>query len=198
MPDSSSPEITLRGERVALGPLHAGLLPSLRRWENDPLTVELGGESFSPRTAEQVAMMWVPRIRDPRPGWYGFAIYRLPDLLPIGHANIRDVGTEDRTAEFGITIGEPAMRGLGLGTEATRLLLHHAFTALDVHNIWLDTISVNHAAIGAYRAAGFREIGRIRNARRFAGRAVDMVLMECLATEFLTEQSPAATPRQNP
>ena len=187
MPTASTPSITLRGDSVALGPLHPGLLPVIARWENDPLTVELGGASFTPRPRECVDADWQPLIAGERPGWHGFAIYRLPDLRPIGHANIRDVGTEHRTAEFGITIGDAAMRGRGHGTEATRLLLRHAFTILGVHNIWLDTISANPAAIAAYRRAGFREIARVRSARRFAGDPVDMVLMECLAPEWLAE-----------
>jgi len=118
------PIITLTGTRVALGPLHAGLLPLIARWDNDP--------------------------------W---------------------------TAEFGITIGDPAERGHGYGTEATRLLCGWAFAELGVHNIWLDTVSTNPAPIRACAEAGFREIGRIRQARRI-GVVADLVLMECLASEF--------------
>lgn len=187
------PTILVRGERVALGPLHAGLLPLIARWQNDPLTEELGGGEFRPLTEDAVRAEWEPILRGERAGWAGFAIYRLLDLEPIGHANLRDWLTPHRTAEFGITIGDAAARSRGYGTEATRLVLRWGFEELGVHNVWLDTISTNVGAIRAYEKAGFREIGRIREARRIGGVVADVVLMDCLATEFLAGD--AVTPR---
>jgi diamine N-acetyltransferase len=180
----SDPVVNIRGERVALGPLHGGLLPLIKRWDNDFRTVDLGGDDPRPRSAEAVAATWEPLLRGEREDWIGFAIYALPDLRPIGIANIRDFGNPHGTAEFGITIGDPADRGQGFGTEATRLLLDYAFTVLGVHNIWLDTPAYNAGAIRAYEKAGFREIGRRRGARTLAGTRYDVVLMDCLADEF--------------
>ncbi|MCC6314318.1 MAG: GNAT family N-acetyltransferase [Thermomicrobiales bacterium] len=191
-----APRVNLWGRRVALGPLHLGLLPVLTRWENDPRTIELGGDEFQPVTEEVVRARLEPLLRGERAGWHGFAIYALPDLRPIGVANVRDVGTPHRTAEFGITIGDPADRGRGYGAEATRVLLRYAFDELGVHTMLLDTVSVNPAAIGAYQRAGFREIGRIRQARRIGGIVADVVLMECLAREFPAEAATAGKPRQ--
>ena len=180
----AEPIVMMRGERVALGPLHAELLPLLARWENDPRTVELGGDGFRPKPLEAVEAAWRPLLRGERQGWAGFAIYALPELRPVGHANVRDFLTPHRTAELGIAIGDPADRGRGYGSEATRLLCGWAFAELGVHNIWLDTLCTNPGAIRAYARAGFREIGRIRQARRIGGIVADVVLMECLATEF--------------
>ena len=179
------PIVTLTGERVALGPLHAGLLPLLARWENDPLTIELGGAAVHPKPPDVVVAEWELLLRGERQGWAGFAIYARPDLRPVGVANVRDFLTPNRTAEFGITIGDPADRSRGYGSEATRLLCAWAFAELGIHNIWLDTVSTNPAAIRAYAKAGFREIGRIRQARRIGGVVADVVLMECLAPEFM-------------
>ena len=179
------PIIILTGERVALGPLHAGLLPHIARWDNDPRTVEFGGDAFRPKPLEVVAAEWGPLLRGERASWAGFAIYALPELRPVGVANVRDFGTIHRTAEFGITVGDRVDRGRGYGTEATRLLCAWAFVELGVRNIWLDTVSTNPAAIRAYAKAGFREIGRIRQARRIGGVVADVVLMECVAPEFV-------------
>ncbi len=204
---AGTPAIILRGERVAIGPLHAGLLPAIVRWQNEPLTVELGGGAFRPMTEDAVRAEWEPLLRGERAGWAGFAIYRLPDCEPIGHANLRDWLTPHRTAEFGITIGDTSQRGRGLGTEATRLVLRWAFETVGVHNVWLDTISTNVAAIRAYENAGFREIGRIRQARRIGGVVADIVLMDCLATEFRAAEAlnpeeagphPAGSPERRP
>jgi diamine N-acetyltransferase len=181
----SPPIINLRGERVALGPLHHGLLPLIERWGNDFQTADLGGDDPRPHTAESIAAGWEPLLRGERPDWTGFAIYTLPELRPIGITNIRDFTNPHGTAEFGITIGDVPDRGQGFGTEATRLLLDYAFTVLGVHNIWLDTPAYNVGAIRAYEKVGFREIGRRRGARTLAGTRYDVVLMDCIADEFI-------------
>lgn len=179
------PTVNIVGERVALGPLHAGLLPCLVRWENDFDTADLRGNVPTPRSPEEIAADWAPRIAGERPDWIGFAIYELPGWRPIGVTNIRDYLNRDGTAEFGIAIGEPDARGQGRGTEATRLVLDYAFTLLGVHNVWLDTLADNTAARRAYARAGFKEIGRRRQAHRVGDHRADVVLMDCLATEFV-------------
>ena len=184
-PDARAPIVNVVGERVALGPLHAGLVPLLVRWENDFPTIDLGGDEPRPHSPEAVAAAWEPLIKGERADWIGFAIYELLGLRPVGVTNIRDFSNPQRTAEFGITIGERGARGKGYGTEATRLVLDYAFTVLGVHNVWLDTASYNVAALRTYARAGFKEIGRRREAHRLGDRVYDVVLMDCLATEFV-------------
>jgi RimJ/RimL family protein N-acetyltransferase len=181
----SPPIVNMRGKRVALGPLHRDLLPLIERWDNDFRTADLGGDDPRPHSTESIAAGWEPLLRGERPDWIGFAIYALPDLRPIGIANIRDFTNPHGTAEFGITIGEASNRGRGFGTEATGLLLDYAFTILGVHNVWLDTPAYNTAAIRAYEKVGFRQIGRRRGARTLAGKRYDVVLMDCIADEFV-------------
>jgi RimJ/RimL family protein N-acetyltransferase len=180
------PILNLVGEKVALGPLHAGLLPLIAAWSNDFATATLSGDDPRPHSPAAIEAECAPLLKGERAGWVGFAIYELATLRPIGHGNIRDVGSVHRTAEFGIVIGEADCRGKGYGTEATLLMLDYAFTALGLHNVWLDTLSFNERAIAAYRRAGFREIGRRREAHRIGDRVYDVVLMDCLATEFRT------------
>jgi len=183
--EATQPIVNITGDRVTLGPLHRGLLPLLERWENDFRTVDLGGDDPAPRTREAIAAFWEPLLRGEREDWIGFVIYALPDLRAVGILNIRDFTNPHGTAELGITIGDPANRGQGFGTEAVRLVLDYAFTVLGVHNVWLDTPAYNVAAIRAYEKAGFREIGRRRGARVFAGQRSDVVLMDCVADEFV-------------
>jgi RimJ/RimL family protein N-acetyltransferase len=90
----------------------------------------------------------------------------------------------NRTATFGILIGEKDCWGKGYGTEATRLVLDYAFTGLGLHNVMLNVFANNERAIRAYRRAGFREIGRRRQAHRTGGDLEDVVFMDCLATDL--------------
>lgn len=187
--EPSEPVINMVGERVALGPLHAGLFPLFERWDNDFWVIDRGGDDPGPRTSDAIRDGWERLLRGERDDWLGFAIYALPDLRAIGMANLRDFQNRHGTAEFGITIVDAANRGRGYGTEATQLLLDYAFTVLGVHNVWLDTPAYNTAALRAYEKVGFREIGRRRGARVLAGHRYDVVLMDCLADEFVPPRS---------
>ena len=181
----AGPIVSLIGDRVALGPLDRSLLPLLERWENDFGTVDLGGDMPAPVARGTLTAQWEALLKGERPDWIGFAIFRWPERIPIGVANLRDFQNAHGTAEFGITIGEPSARGQGLGTEAVKLLLDYAFSTIGVYNVWLDTAAYNFGAIRAYQKAGFREIGRRRGARLIAGKRYDIVLMDCTADDWL-------------
>ena len=182
--NADHPIINLRGSRVGLGPLDPSLLPFIVRWTNDFETDVLRGNTPQPSSRAAIEAEWEPRIAGQRPEWIGFAIYELATNRPIGILNVRDYVNPNRTAEFGITIGDPADRGQGYGTEATKLLLGYAFDYLGVHNVWLDTLASNTGAIRAYERAGFRRIGVRREAHRIGNVVDDVVLMDCLATDF--------------
>jgi RimJ/RimL family protein N-acetyltransferase len=83
---------------------------------------------------------------------------------------------------FGILLGE--RRGQGLGTEATRLALDWAFNALSLRNVLLEVMPWNAAAIRTYEKAGFRHIGRRRDALLLHGRRWDELYMDAVADEF--------------
>jgi len=70
------------------------------------------------------------------------------------HCNARH-----RSAYFQIYIGDPAMRGKGVGRVVLNLVLGHAFSALGLHRIWLHTSPDNAPAETLYAHAGFVEEG---------------------------------------
>jgi diamine N-acetyltransferase len=182
--DTARPLVNITGERVALGPLHRAFAPHFSRWMNDFATQRLSNfpEPAEPWTDERVGQFIDRILTNPDRVW--FAMYDTADWRPVGHANLRDINHQHRTAEFGITIGDPADRGKGFGTEATRLVLDYAFTALGLNNVLLDTNEFNAAGIRAYQKAGFKEIGRRRQAHFMGGRLWDVVFMDCLTADF--------------
>jgi RimJ/RimL family protein N-acetyltransferase len=113
-----------------------------------------------------------------------FTIYERAGLRPIGNTDLRSIDYRSRTAEFGIVIGETDARGRGLGTEATRLMLDYAFNALGLGNVMLRVAEFNAAGRRAYEKAGFRVVGRRRQAHMMGGRLWDSIYMDCLASEF--------------
>ena len=105
---------------------------------------------------------------------------------PAGVAGLNDIDLLHRRSTLGIVIGEPAARGRGVGTEAVGLLLDYGFTVLALHNILLTVFAFNPAGIRCYEKAGFKVIGRRREARLQAGVWHDEVLMDALASEFVS------------
>ena len=174
--------LNIEGDLVALGPIRRELLPLYQRWVNDLGTMRTLGLPPHPMTNEK-EQDWYDRqskTEDDVP----FTVYERETLRPIGNTGLHGVDHRDRTATFGILIGEPECRGKGYGTETTRLMLDYAFTALGLHNVMLTVFEFNPAGIGAYNKAGFKEIGRRRECRLMGGKLWDEIYMDCLSSEF--------------
>jgi len=180
--NDEQPVLNIVGELVALGPLRKDLLPLYGRWINDFGTVRNLSPPPRPMTAEQ-EQDWYERVvksEDDTP----FTIYERSTMRPIGNTILAGMDFRNRSATFGIVIGEPDARGKGYGTETIRLMLDYAFTALGLHNVMLTVFEFNPAGIRAYTKAGFRECGRRRECRLMGGKLWDEIYMQCLSTDF--------------
>ena len=180
--NAERPILNIEGDLVGLGPLRRDLLPLYQRWINDLGTMRTLGLAPLPMTSEK-EQDWYDRqskAEDDAP----FTIYELESLRPIGNSGLHGVDHRNRSATFGILIGEPECRGRGYGTETTRLMLDYAFTALGLHNVMLTVFEFNPAGIRAYHKAGFKEIGRRRECRMMGGKLWAEVHMDCLSSEF--------------
>ncbi|MBI2887453.1 MAG: GNAT family N-acetyltransferase [Chloroflexi bacterium] len=180
---SDQPIINIIGEKVALGPHRRELLPLYHKWINDFEVTRTLAVGMQPMTWEGEEA-WYQRTSQPGDHDILFTIYQRESLRPIGNTGLHRIDHQHRTAEFGILIGEKDCWDKGYGTEVARLMLEYGFTALSLHSIMLRAYSFNQRGLRAYTRAGFKLIGRRREARRFAGVAYDEVLMDCLATEF--------------
>src|SRR4051794_10401601 len=179
---AEQPVVNIVGELVALGPGRRDLVPLLYRWDNDFAMGRTQGGTPIPWTLEAE---YAAYEADQGRGQYAtFIIYRRADWRPIGFTAWHDIDYRHGNARFIIGIGEPEARGKGYGTEATRLMLDYAFTALGLRSAMLTVYAYNLAGLAAYRKAGFREVGRQRQCHRMGRRYWDMVYMDCLASEF--------------
>ncbi|MGI8643917.1 MAG: GNAT family N-acetyltransferase [Thermomicrobiales bacterium] len=182
MNDDHDPIINISGEKVALGPHRRDLVPVYQRWINDFATMRTLALPPSPMTFEAETAWYEAVARSTSD--LVFTIYERETGRPIGNTGLHDVDHRNRTATFGLLIGEPDARGKGYGTEATQLVLDYAFTALGLHNVMLTVYEVNFAAKRVYEKAGFRQIGRRRECRWMGGKLWDEIFMDCLASEF--------------
>jgi diamine N-acetyltransferase len=175
---AAAPTLSIRGERVALGPLRRELYPLHVRWVNDP---EVGWNVFGgpqARTLEEEGA-WL-EAEGAKADSAFFLIY-VPvggDWRPIGVTSLTEIDLGSRRATFRILIGDAADRGRGLGREAAELVLDHAFGTLDLETISLHVFDFNTVARKLYEALGFREVRRGARRALPGGRFGRTIIME--------------------
>jgi RimJ/RimL family protein N-acetyltransferase len=177
------PVANMTGDLVSLGPLRREWLAVYQHWLNDFDMLTQIDRRFQPRSADWITQ-WYERHAGATQDSLVFTIVSRSDGQPVGNVALQDVDYRNRTAEFGIYIGDPTCRGRGYGSEATRMILTFAFRVLGLHNVMLRVYEYNLAAIRVYEKAGFREMGRRSQSQFMDGRFWDVVFMECLATDF--------------
>src|SRR5262245_48920234 len=102
----------------------------------------------------------------------------------VGNVGLHRIDWVNRSAEFGIVLGERDQWGRGIGSEATRLIVEHGFARLNLNRIWLGVFADHEAAIKIYERLGFMIEGRLRAAILRDGSAHDQLIMGLLAEEF--------------
>jgi RimJ/RimL family protein N-acetyltransferase len=179
---NDTPILNVVGDLVALGPDSRELTPVIEPWLNDFVVMAPLGAPLIPVPRKAATALYEQANAAQDQVW--FIVYERATMRPIGISGLRDIDHARGRAEFIIWLGEKDCWGKGYGTETTRLLLSYGFSALSLHTIMLRVYSFNEQGIRAYRRAGLREVGRWREAHRLAGRAHDIIFMDCLAAEF--------------
>lgn len=101
-----------------------------------------------------------------------------------GEVVLNDLNRDNRSCGFRILLVGPRYFGRGLGTEATTLVLAHAFETVGLHRIELDVYAFNLWARHLYEKVGFVHEGTKRQALLWSGDWVDAHLMAMLAQDW--------------
>jgi RimJ/RimL family protein N-acetyltransferase len=175
----------LVGKKCYLSPCRPGDAEKWAEWFNDlAVTLPLGDEAYLPSTLEGEQETASSIIKNKE---HVFSIVDLKSDALIGRCLLFGVNLVDRSAMFGIVIGEKAFWSKGYGQEATRLMLDYGFNLLNLNSIMLGVFAFNIQAIQCYKKVGFKEIGWRRQARIIGGKKYDAILMDILAEEFTSE-----------
>lgn len=112
------------------------------------------------------------------------AVATLDDDQCVGEAVLNDLDPDNRSCGFRISLRGPALFGRGFGTEATRLLIGHAFSTVGVHRVELEVYDHNHRARHVYEQVGFTAEGVRRDALLWEGQFHDVIVMGMLSSEW--------------
>ncbi|CAN5574602.1 MAG: GNAT family N-acetyltransferase [Chloroflexi bacterium] len=183
---------TIEGRLVTLRRHQPENLASVIRWYRDPELARLTRYQTKPMSREEVERFFTARLLAPDAVAYAIHVRAVERF--IGITTFSALDADNGSVLFHITIGEPDAWGRGYGTEATQLMLEHAFERLELHRVGLSVFSFNQRAIRAYQKAGFVVEGRLREAIHRDGRYWDEVLMGTLATDWPGPRSARLAP----
>ena len=171
---------TIIGEKVILRPITREDTPLIVRWRNTPSVVK--NFIFRERFTEEMHNRWLDtRVASGEVVQY--IIVDKSENKPVGSVYFRNVNWQNRSAEYGIFIGEESARGKGLGSETARLFTDFGFDTLALHRICLRLLSGNDAAEKSYENAGFVREGVFRDMEYLDGQYRDVIFMAKLGKE---------------
>lgn len=125
------------------------------------------------------------RDTEDHPEFVRFAVVELATGELVGEAVLWGIDQHNRNAHLGLSL-RPAFRGKGLGTDMVRVLCRYGFAIRGLHRLQVDTLTDNHAMIGAATRAGFVTEGTRRQVAWVNGTFADDVILSLLATEWNT------------
>jgi len=150
------------------------------RWYNDPQVRQMLvlDETFELEKSRQ----WFRGVRD-LPTRLDMII-ESSEGMPLGVIGLVNIDRKNLTAEIVIVVGEKDYWGKGVMLEAESLLIHRAFTELQLEKIWGQTRVENIASLVTMKKLGFKIEGTLRQEKIIDGRRVDIMHMGLLRDEF--------------
>jgi RimJ/RimL family protein N-acetyltransferase len=185
--ESWRPEV-IPGRLIVLRRHRAENLRTFMRWYSDPEVARLTRYQQAPLSHDEVQRFFYSRIMGS--DFLAMAIHARDTDRLIGTCAFSQLDGDNGSTLYHITIGEPDAWGKGYGTEATELMLAHAFMRLALHRVALTVFEFNPRAIRAYEKCGFVVEGRARQAIFRDGRFWDEIHMSVLLEEWEERNRP--------
>lgn len=174
--------MSIKGKIVTLRAVEEEDLPTLHRWGNDPdLWALLGGWRF-PSSLRQTKLWFESLAGDPLN--QRFAI-DYPGVGLVGTANLVDINWKDNNAFHGMMIGDPGMRGKGVGVDVIMATMRYAFDELHLRRLDGSMVAYNEASLGVYCGkCAWKEEGRQRDWYFRRGRYWDRIMVGVTSDDY--------------
>jgi RimJ/RimL family protein N-acetyltransferase len=175
---------TLTGDRVVLRPVEGADAAGLVELLNDPEVRRLTGThgQVRPGVLERAERGYASRAAQDDELW--LAITDKHTGSYVGEVVLQELEADNRSCSFRIALVGPRAFGRGYGTEATRLILAHAFETVGLHRVDLEVYAFNPRARHVYESVGFVREGTKRHALHWQGEWIDADTMAVLADEW--------------
>lgn len=175
---------TLKGKKVILRAVEKRDIQLFLRWFNDSEVIQYL-QTYLPIT-ELAEEKWHERMSLSESDVVLIieAVSENEEAIPIGSCGLHGINWKDRTATFGIAIGEKEFWSSGYGTEATILLIIYAFEQLNLHRISSSVYDFNERSCKMQEKVGFKIEGVRREAIYKNGRYAGEIVLGLLKKEW--------------
>jgi RimJ/RimL family protein N-acetyltransferase len=103
---------------------------------------------------------------------------------PCGLVALADLEVADKTAMVWYVLGDKALAGRGITSEAVRQLARFSFDQLALASLYAWAMEDNLASQKVLTKAGFRSVGKIRQSAASRDRQVDRLYYDVVAAEM--------------
>lgn len=172
---------TLTGDLVALRPVCVTDAPALAAAALDPDVHRLTGTHMK-LSLEELERWYASRAE--HNDRLDLAIVERATSETVGEVVLAGLDAHNRSCGFRIALFGRRFFGRGLGTEASRLTLAHAFETVGLHRVALEVYAFNPRARHVYEKIGFIHEGTQRQALHWQGGWIDAHIMAILADEW--------------
>ncbi len=179
---------TLTGDLVVLRPVRVADAPALLSGMLDPEVARLTGTHMKSRP-EELERWYASRAE--HHDRLDLAIVERATGECVGEVVLNDLDPRNCSCSFRIALFGRRFFGRGLGTEASRMILGHAFDVAGLHRVELEVYAFNPRARHVYEQIGFVHEGTKRDALCWDGEWIDAYAMAVLAHEWATHRGTA-------
>lgn len=107
------------------------------------------------------------------------------DNQVVGHIELNNIDYRNKAAMLSkVLVGEPKLRGKGVGEAMVNQLMRIAFEDLKLHRVDLRVFDFNHSAVNCYLRCGFQKEGLIRDFRKVGDQYWNSYIMSILEDEW--------------
>jgi RimJ/RimL family protein N-acetyltransferase len=165
-------------DTIAIEPLAAADFEAAARWLATPALNRWLTADWRGHPASTATIAIATRNRRNR-----FFLVRC-NAEPCGLVALGDLDEADKTAMVWYLLGESALSGKGVTTEAVRELVDLAFGKLGLRSLYAWAMAQNEASQRVLRKNGFREAGRLRHSANLDGEQTDRIYFDLIASEW--------------
>jgi RimJ/RimL family protein N-acetyltransferase len=170
-------------DMILLKPLAKSNVSSFFKWINDDDVIKYSLSLFDKINTEKEIENWFyGLLRDKVNISLGIFLETTGEL--IGYAGICDISKTNKSGEYFIFIGEKKLWGKGIGKEVTEKILNIGFTNYGLNRIMLTVLQPNIGGQKAYKRAGFKIEGLLREAAFRDNKFYDKIIMSVLSSEW--------------
>jgi len=173
-------EITM----IKLKPLSQNHITPFYKWINDYEVIKYSLPLFLDLIKKENIDKWYTELIENK-DIINYGIFIESQVQPIGYAGICNISKINKSGEFYILIGEKDMWGKGIGTKVTELILNIGFTDINLNRIFLTVSEPNTGGINAYKNAGFKFEGKMRQACFRDNQFHDKIIMSIIKSEWI-------------